>query len=151
MLIKIGCGSLFASFCCALLWLSTGRFAHIFQGCFFGAGAIVWLPQCQWSDPEIYRQMYYINPLGTPKYNRNKTQHNKNIFIFHGTVWPIKQAPGFVVFCFVWWGALPFAAYLCDSSSCWLTAASCGTCSWFWGHTPRRGPANMGETGTMFS
>ena len=25
---------------------------HIHQGCFIGAGAVVWLPQCQWSNPE---------------------------------------------------------------------------------------------------
>ena len=27
-------------------------FTHILQGCFTGSGAIIWLPQCQWSNPE---------------------------------------------------------------------------------------------------
>ena len=29
-------------------------FTHIFQGYFTGTGAIMWLPQCQWSNPEGY-------------------------------------------------------------------------------------------------
>ena len=29
-------------------------FTHIFQGCFTGTGAIIWLPQYQWSNPEGY-------------------------------------------------------------------------------------------------
>ena len=31
-------------------------FTHIFQGCFTGTGAIIWLPQYQWSNPEIHGQ-----------------------------------------------------------------------------------------------
>ena len=27
-------------------------FIHIFQACFTGTGAIIWLPQCLWSNPE---------------------------------------------------------------------------------------------------
>ena len=30
------------------------EFTHIFQGCFTGTGAIVRLPQCQWSYPDHY-------------------------------------------------------------------------------------------------
>ena len=30
----------------------SGLFAHIVQGYFTGTGAIIWLPQCQWSNPE---------------------------------------------------------------------------------------------------
>ena len=30
------------------------NFTHILQGYFTGAGAIVWLPQYQWSNPEGY-------------------------------------------------------------------------------------------------
>ena len=48
-------------------------FIHIHQGCFAGTGAIVRLPQCQWSKPDGY---------GT-------------------TVYPKKYAHGFVVLCFV--------------------------------------------------
>ena len=29
-----------------------GGFTHILQGYFTGTGAIIWLPQCQWSNPE---------------------------------------------------------------------------------------------------
>ena len=31
-------------------------FTHILQGYFTGTGAIIWLPQCQWSNPEWYGQ-----------------------------------------------------------------------------------------------
>ena len=33
---------------------SCNAFNHILQGCFTGTGAIIWLPQCQWSNPEGY-------------------------------------------------------------------------------------------------
>ena len=33
---------------------SHGVFNHIHQDCFAGTGAIVWLPQCQWSKPDGY-------------------------------------------------------------------------------------------------
>ena len=29
---------------------------HIFQGYFIGYGAIIWLPQSQWNNPEGYGQ-----------------------------------------------------------------------------------------------
>ena len=32
------------------IWLCT----HVPQGYFTGTGAIIWLPQCQWSNPEEY-------------------------------------------------------------------------------------------------
>ena len=48
--------------CFVLLWLYhelwwvdlCGLFTHILQGYFTGTGAIIWLPQCQWSNPEGY-------------------------------------------------------------------------------------------------
>ena len=43
----------FAHFC-VLLWLGVTDFSHIIQDSFIGIGAIVWLPQCQWSNPEEY-------------------------------------------------------------------------------------------------
>ena len=45
--------------CCVLLQSSMGDFAHILQGYFTGTGAIIWLPQCLWSNPEGYVQIYY--------------------------------------------------------------------------------------------
>ena len=35
---------------------SCDSFTHIFQGYFTGTGAIIWLPRCQWSNPEGYVQ-----------------------------------------------------------------------------------------------
>ena len=41
-----------------LCWVKWGpNFTHILQGYFTGTGAITWLPQCQWSDPEGYTFM----------------------------------------------------------------------------------------------
>ena len=50
---------------------------HILQGCFTGTGAIMWLPQCQWSNPEGY---------GWNQLLQNFSKHNKvwNMCIFHG-------------------------------------------------------------------
>ena len=53
---------IFTRFCCALLCCgyaivhmdSHEVFIHIHQGCFAGTGAIVRLPQCQWSKPDGY-------------------------------------------------------------------------------------------------
>ena len=35
---------------------------HILQGHFTGTGAIIWLPQYQWNNPEQYGWIDYINP-----------------------------------------------------------------------------------------
>ena len=44
-------------FCCGDItrsyWFYVTNFPY-FQGCFTGTGAIIWLPQCQWSNPEGY-------------------------------------------------------------------------------------------------
>ena len=43
----------------ALLWFCFGFvlvvFTQVLPGCFTVTGAIIWLPQCQWSNPEEYR------------------------------------------------------------------------------------------------
>ena len=44
-------GSHFVVFCCGLIWTD---FTHFLQGYFTGTGAIIGLPQCQWSNPEEY-------------------------------------------------------------------------------------------------
>ena len=41
----------FIVFCC---YFGSSRFTHILQAYFTGTGAIVWLPQCQWSNHEGY-------------------------------------------------------------------------------------------------
>ena len=46
-------------------------FIHIHQGCFAGTGAIVRLPQCQWSKPDGYGKIgQYIT---TTKHSKTKT------------------------------------------------------------------------------
>ena len=46
-------------------------FTHIFQGYITGTGTIIWLPQCQWRNPERYG---YNGPI----LYHNKTQQNLN-------------------------------------------------------------------------
>ena len=40
--------------CCFCFVSVLSDFTHILQGYFTGTGAIKWLPQCQWSNPEEY-------------------------------------------------------------------------------------------------
>ena len=51
----------YAQFCCGFLCIhydlqlnSCHSFTHILQSCFTGTGAIIRLPQCQWSNPAGY-------------------------------------------------------------------------------------------------
>ena len=46
-------------------------FIHIHQGCFAGTGAIVRLPQCQWSKPDGYGKISQC--LTTTKHSKAKT------------------------------------------------------------------------------
>ena len=46
-------------------------FIHIHQGCFAGTGAIVRLPQCQWSEPDGYGKISQC--ITTTKHNKAKT------------------------------------------------------------------------------
>ena len=50
-------------------------FTHVFRGCFTGIGAIIWIPQCLWSNPAGYGWNLLIH-------NHRKTQHSKT-----QTVW----------------------------------------------------------------
>ena len=50
---------------------SNEEFIHIHQGCFADTGAIVRLPQCQWSNPVGYGKNQSM-------YNHNKAQQSKN-------------------------------------------------------------------------
>ena len=50
---------------------------HIHQGCFAGTGAIVRLPQCQWSKPDGYGKISQC--ITTTKHSKAKT-----VCIFHG-------------------------------------------------------------------
>ena len=46
-------------------------FIHIYQGCFAGTGAIVRLPQCQWSKPDGYGKISQC--ITTTKHSKAKT------------------------------------------------------------------------------
>ena len=46
-------------------------FIHIYQGCFAGTGAIVRLPQCQWSKPDGYGIISQC--ITTTKHSKAKT------------------------------------------------------------------------------
>ena len=46
-------------------------FIHIHQGCFAGTGAIVRLPQCQWSKPDRYGKISQC--IATTKHSKAKT------------------------------------------------------------------------------
>ena len=46
-------------------------FIHIHQSCFAGTGAIVRLPQCQWSKPDGYGKISQC--ITTPKHSKAKT------------------------------------------------------------------------------
>ena len=46
-------------------------FIHIHQSCFAGTGAIVRLPQCQWSKPDGYRKISQC--ITTTKHSKAKT------------------------------------------------------------------------------
>ena len=46
-------------------------FIHIHQGCFAGTGAIVRLPQCQWSKPDGYGKLSQC--ITTAKHSKAKT------------------------------------------------------------------------------
>ena len=66
-------------------------FTHILQGYFTGTGAIIWLPQCQWSNPEEYG---YINPVNVQEIIsqwQNKAQENL-VHILRDTV-SVPQSP----------------------------------------------------------
>ena len=47
-------------------------FIHIHQGCFAGTGAIVGLPQCQWSKPDGYGKISQCS-ITTTKHSKAKT------------------------------------------------------------------------------
>ena len=61
-------------------------FIHIHQGCFAGTGAIVRLPQCQWSKPDGYGKISQC--ITTTKHSKAKT-----VCIFLG------------IYCSMWLGA----------------------------------------------
>ena len=63
-------------------------FIHIHQGCFAGTGAIVRLPQCQWSKPDGYGKISQC--ITTTKHSKAKT-----VCIFLGIycIYPTEPIP----------------------------------------------------------
>ena len=57
--------------------------AHILQGCFTGTGAIIWLPQCQWSNPEECGQINCTNPQNKARWSHGHIWQTWDIFIQH--------------------------------------------------------------------
>ena len=55
-------GSHFATLWCGLVPVD---FTHILQGYFTSTGAIIWLPQWQWSNSEEYRFMNHIHLINS--------------------------------------------------------------------------------------
>ena len=55
----------------SLIMNSHEVFIHIHQGCFAGTGAIVRLPQCQWSKPDGYGKISQC--ITTTKHSKTKT------------------------------------------------------------------------------
>ena len=61
-------------------------FIHIHQGCFAGTGAIVRLPQCQWSKPDGYEKISQC--ITTTKHSKAKT-----VCIFLGIYYTYLSCP----------------------------------------------------------
>ena len=59
---------------------------HIFQGEFSGTGAIIWLPQCQWSNPEGYGQIWQLTYL---QQNTNHAHNFWDVFLVNCTNPPL--------------------------------------------------------------
>ena len=55
----------------SFIMISHEVFIHIHQGCFAGTGAIVRLPQCQWSKPDGYGKI--SQSITTTKHSKAKT------------------------------------------------------------------------------
>ena len=62
----------FVVFMQSFIMNSYGVFIHIHQGCFAGTGAIVRLPQCQWSKPDGYGKISQC--ITTTKHSKAKTE-----------------------------------------------------------------------------
>ena len=68
-------------FCCGFV---LNYFNHILQGCFTWTGAIIWLPQCQWSSPEEYGQIHHIDLQWIHGITTTKKKQQKHLHILWG-------------------------------------------------------------------
>ena len=89
-------------------------FIHIHQGCFAGTGAIVRLPQCQWSKPGGYGKISQC--ITTTKHSKAKT-----VCIFLGI---------YCMSCPI--GSLSYILFISMSCNIMLCCSKCWQCSWLW-------------------
>ena len=78
--------------CFVLLWLYNEflvdlcvQFIHILQGCFTDTGAIMWLPQCQWSNPEYMGEVNQQPTTHTFRSHFTGVSEWSNLTAFLGT------------------------------------------------------------------
>ena len=97
----------------AFIW---SVYLYILQGCFTGTGAIIWFPQCLWSNPKGHGWNWLIlnhNKVHAFSIKRSVIATSTRIWgEYHITaVYPIKHTHSFVVLCFVvvtsWYHWLP--------------------------------------------
>ena len=62
-------------------WFGIGLITHILEGYFTGTGAIIWLPQCQWSNPEGHGVI--ISHQATLTDDINTMWQNKTMYIYY--------------------------------------------------------------------
>ena len=82
--------------CFALLWLCNRLhevFIHIHQGCFAGTGAIVRLPQCQWSKPDGYGKISQC--ITTTKHSKAKNRVHISWDILYVFLYPHRHLQKF--------------------------------------------------------
>ena len=77
-------GLCFVVFCCGKVLV---YFTHIVQVCYTCIGAIIWLPQCQWSIPEQYGKISDTNLLRSNDITTTKqSTTNQSIIDLHAYV-----------------------------------------------------------------
>ena len=81
-------------------------FIHMHQGCFAGTGAVVKLPQCQWSKPDGYGKISQC--ITTTKHSKAKT-----VCIFLG------------IYCMFSMSSVEFYMPVCIAESCFLLRKLC--------------------------
>ena len=93
-------------------------FIHIHQGCFAGTGAIVRLPQCQWSKPDGYGKISQC--ITTTKHSKAKTA-----CIFLGIYCTVhfELASGVELWCFLWSAPVQRAEQAIETPLIWDTIA----------------------------
>ena len=86
---------IWALFCCAVgcgckittLWFMLW-FYSFFQAYFNGAGAIIWLRQCQWSNPERYGHNHKYHPKPTKRQAWTYVLWCASAKLFQARLWP---------------------------------------------------------------